>query len=51
MGDFSFVCEAGGIIAGDNINGEVQSGKVNFKAGDVYYDGVFTSPTNISASF
>lgn len=51
VGEFPFVCEAGGIIAGENVNGEVQNGKVNFKAGDVYYEGAFVSATNINANF
>lgn len=45
------MCEAGGIIAGEYINGQVQAGKVIFSANDIEYEGVFTSPTNISATF
>jgi len=43
-GTFIFQAETGGIIAGDNINGSVQAGKVIFTAGKDEYEGFFDSP-------
>lgn len=40
---YAFTAEAGGIIAGEGINGSVQAGKIIFQAGGKDYEGNFAS--------
>ena len=44
-GAYPFSAEAGGIIAGEGINGSVQAGKIIFQAGGKDYEGNFASAT------
>lgn len=50
-GSFEFVAEAGGIIAGDGINGSVQAGKILFTANGKEYEGSFASPNLANCSW
>lgn len=43
-GNFDFTAEAGGIIAGEGVNGSVQAGKIIFTAKGKEYEGQFSSP-------
>ena len=42
-GNYDFVAEAGGIIAGEGINGTVQGGNIIFTADGREYEGHFSS--------
>ena len=50
-GVFEFVAEAGGIIAGEGINGSVQAGKIIFTAKGKEYEGQFGSPVLASCTW
>ena len=50
-GAFEFVAEAGGIIAGEGVNGSVQAGKIIFTAKGKDYEGNFSSPVMATCSW
>ena len=51
LGDLPFTCEAGGVIQGDNITGQVLAGKVIFTTGNKEIEVAFTGPTTIQANW
>ena len=46
-----FVVEAGGVIQGENITGQVQAGRVIFTSGDKEVEGQFVKPTVAMATW
>lgn len=51
VGEFPFVVEAGGIIQGSDINGNVEGKKVFFTAKNCDYEGEFDKPTIANLKF
>ena len=45
--EYAFTVEAGGIMSGEDLNGSAQVGKLIFKAGEIDYEGSFSSPTQV----
>jgi len=45
------VAEAGGIVSGANINGQILNGQAILKVGDKEYEGSFTSPDTIEMAW
>ena len=51
LGDLAFTCEAGGVIQGEKITGQVQAGKVIFTTGSKEVEGAFVKPTVVMANW
>jgi hypothetical protein len=50
-GEFAFKVEAGGVLAGEDINGSIQGARLIFTAKDCEYEGQFVSSTQVQAAF
>jgi hypothetical protein len=48
---FPFKLEAGGIMEGETVNGQINGNRVLFRVGDKDYEGKFINPTTVEASW